>query len=311
MKIVIVGAGAIGRVFGVYLSKQNHEIIYVEKQHQVVEAINNQGVGLMAYGSEDPDAITYSTASAVVDSKTIQNCDLVLLTVKSFDTLAAIRSVDHLISEQSPVLSLQTGLGNLEIIEKVVGREPLVCGFTFMAGTSLGPGIVRHGGIGKTYIGELNNTISSRARKINEAFNESGLTCDLCHRIIGRLWCKVIVYSAINPLTSILRVKNGRLMDRMESIELMKRLIDEGKNVADAHSIDLVYPDLYKLLFDACNNTRDNLSSMLQDLINGQCTEIEALNGTITRYGDKKGVPTSTHKTVTELVKLMGNQANT
>lgn len=311
MKIVIVGAGAIGRIFGMYLSKQNHEILFVEKQEQVVEAINNQGIGLMAYGAEDTDALTYTPASAVVDPTTIQGCDFVLLTVKSFDTLQAIRSVAHLVSENSPILSLQTGLGNLEIMEKVVGRESIIGGFTFMAGTSLAPGVVRHGGVGKTYIGELTDKDSERIKKISDALNESGLTCDLCRRIIGRLWCKVIVYSAINPLSSILRVKNGQLLDHMESVELMKRLIDEGVNVAEAHAIDLVYPNLYDLLFDACKNTRDNLSSMLQDIINGHRTEIEALNETITRYGEEKGIPTSTHKTVTELVKLMVNQACT
>lgn len=309
MKIVIVGAGAIGQIFGIYLGKQNHDILFIEKQQEVVEAINTQGVGFMAYGSEDPSDITYSPATAVNDPKTVKRCDFVLLAVKSFDTLQAIQSVAHLISEKSPVLSLQTGLGNIEIMEKIVGRDSIIGGFTFMAGTGLSPGIVRHGGSGTTYIGELDGHESDRTRIIKKVLNESGINCSLCHRIIGRLWCKVIVYSAINPLSSILRVKNGQLLDQMESIELMKRLVDEGKKVAEAHAIDLVYPNLYDLLFETCKNTRDNLSSMLQDIINGHRTEIEALNETIIRYGDEKGIQTSTHKTMTELVKLMVNQA--
>ena len=311
MKIIIVGAGAIGRIFGIYLSKQGHELLFVDKNERVVEAINNRGLGLMAYGSEDPEEISYTSASAVVDPSSIKDCDLVILAVKSFDTLPASRSVAHLISEKSPILSLQTGLGNIEILEKLVGKDSIIGGFTFMAGTSLSPGVVRHGGIGKTYIGELTGQDSARISKISKVFNESGITCDPCRRIIGRLWCKVIVYSAINPLSSILRVKNGQLLDQMESIELMKRLIDEGENVAKSHAIDLVYPNLYQLLFDACKNSQDNLSSMLQDIINGQRTEIEALNETITRYGKEKGVSTATHETMTELIKLMVNQACT
>lgn len=311
MKIVIVGAGAIGRIFGTYLGNHGHNIIFVETQQSVVEAINNDGIGLMAYGTEDTDEITYTPASAVSDPQTVNNCDLVLLTVKSFDTLAAVSSVQHLISPEAPILSLQTGLGNIEVMEKIVGRKSIIGGFTFMAGTGLSPGIVRHGGTGKTYIGELDGTKSERTRQICTALNDSGLTCQLSQRIIGRLWCKVIIFSAINPLSSILRVKNGQLLDHMESVELMKRLIDEGVEVSKAHAIDLVYPNLYDLLFDACKNTRDNLSSMLQDIINGHRTEIEALNGTIIQYGDQKGITTSTHKTVTELVKLMVNQACT
>ncbi len=311
MKIVIVGAGAIGRIFGVYLSRQNHSITFVEKKQDVVEAVNSRGLGFMAYGAEEMDEIVYTQAEAVSDPKLIEQCNFILLTVKSFDTLSAVRSVEHLISDQSPILSLQTGLGNLETMEKVVGAESIIGGFTFMAGTSLDPGVVRHGGSGKTYIGELDGTESERTRMISTTLTECGLECELCQRIIGRLWCKVIIYSAINPLSSILRVKNGQLLENMESIELMKRLVDEGINVAQAHSIDLVYPNLYELLFDSCNNTRDNLSSMLQDIINGNRTEIEALNETITRYGDEKGISTSTHKTMTELVKLMVNQACT
>jgi len=311
MKIVIVGAGAIGRIFGVYLSRQNHSVIFIEKKEEVVEAINHQGLGFMAYGAEEMGEVVYTPAEAVSDAKLVEQCNFILLTVKSFDTLSAIRPVEHLISEQSPLLSLQTGLGNLETMEKVVGPESIIGGFTFMAGTSLDPGVVRHGGSGKTYIGELDGTESERTRMISTTLTECGLECELCQRIIGRLWCKVIIYSAINPLSSILRVKNGQLLENMESIELMKRLVDEGINVAQAHSIDLVYPNLYELLFDSCNNTRDNLSSMLQDIINGNRTEIEALNETITRYGDEKGISTSTHKTVTELVKLMVGQACT
>ncbi len=311
MKIVIVGGGAIGRIFGVYLARQNHSVIVVDKNQQVVEAINNSGLGFMTYGAEEMDEVIFTPAEAVTDPQSIEQCNFVLLTVKSFDTLTAVKSIAHLVSEQSPVLSLQTGLGNLEVMEKVVGRESIIGGFTFMAGTSLDPGVVRHGGTGKTYIGELDGTELERTRMIGTTLSECGLECELCQRIIGRLWCKVIIYSAINPLSSILRVKNGQLLENMESIELMKRLIDEGKSVADAHSIDLVYPNLYDLLFDSINNTRDNLSSMLQDILNGKRTEIEALNETITRYGEEKGVSTSTHKTMTELVKLMLEQAGT
>lgn len=305
MKIVIVGGGAIGRLFAALLGRGGNEVVLVETQQAVVNAINQQGLGIMDFGLEDPDAVSFVPAKAVQDPVEISHCDCVLLTVKSYDTLAAVKSVAHLIREQSPVLTLQTGLGNIETIEKVIPRQAIIGGFTFMSAASLGAERVRHGGFGKTYIGELDGTISTRLTRIHRAFKESGIASTMVHRIIGRLWCKVIVYSAINPVSAILRVKNGSLVSRMEAITLMKRLIDEGKAVADASAIDLVYPDLYELLFDACKQSSDNLSSMLQDILNHKRTEIDSQNGALIRYGDQKNIALPTHQTVVQLVKLM------
>jgi 2-dehydropantoate 2-reductase len=124
-------------------------------------------------------------------------------------------------------------------------------------------------------------------------------------RIIGRLWCKVITYSAINPVSAILQVPNGSLTSKMESITLMKRLLDEGRAVANSCSIELVYPDLYELLFDACEKSSNNLSSMLQDILNEVPTEIEAQNGAICRYAEEHGVSVPTQQTMVELIRLL------
>jgi 2-dehydropantoate 2-reductase len=123
--------------------------------------------------------------------------------------------------------------------------------------------------------------------------------------IIGRLWCKVITYSAINPVSAILQVPNGALTSKMESITLMKRLLDEGREVANAHAINLVYPDLYEVLFDACARSSNNLSSMLQDILNEVPTEIDAQNGAICRYAEEYGISVPTHRTMVELIKLL------
>ena len=194
MKFVIVGAGAIGRLFGVFLSRGGHKVVFVEKKAEVVEAINTRGVGLLELGTDDPHGMLFYPAMAVTDAATIERCDAVLLTVKSFDTLAAIKSVAHLVSESSPVLSLQTGIGNLEIMEKVVAHQNIVRGFTYMAGAALGAGQVRQGGGGKTYIGELDNRPSVRIAKLSQTFTACGIDTEVVPGIRNRLWCKVIVY---------------------------------------------------------------------------------------------------------------------
>jgi len=305
MKIAIVGSGAIGRLFGALLAKGGHEIILVDVDQRVVDEINRSGIGLMELEESNPDTVNEFPVQAVSDPSTISVCDLVLLTVKSHATLTAAKSVLHLIGESSPILTLQTGLGNIEILEKLVSPQHIIAAFTFMSATALGNNRVRHGGSGKTYLGELNGELSPRLEKVSEVFHDCGLMNQMVHRIIGRLWCKVIIYSAINPVSSILKIPNGNLLSQMESVTLMKKLLDEGKMVADASAIDLVYPDLYELLFNACKQSSNNLSSMLQDLLNDRPTEIDAQNGALCRFAEEKGISTPTQCTMVQLIKLL------
>ena len=303
MKIVIVGGGAIGRLFGSYLGSSN-DVTLLDIDHHIVGAIKSNGIHVLGRDVADPDMVSCVTVKAVTDGNLITESDLVLLLVKSFSTRAASQSVAHLIGPGCPLLSIQTGLGNIEIIEQAVSKNDILRGFTFMSGTALGYSKVRYGQEGKTYIGEMNGENSSRVQKIADLFEASGITTQVVKRIIGRLWCKVIVFSAINPLSALLKVPNGMLTSKMESITLMKRLLDEGKVVADAHGIDLVYTDLYELLFDACQRSSNNLSSMFQDILNNNLTEIDAQNGAICKYAAMYGVATPTHQTMVELIKL-------
>ncbi len=309
MKIVIVGAGAIGRLFGVYLSRSGHQVTMVDPDPEVVSAINSRGLGFMEQGGRDPDAVTFVPAVAVINAKEIAETELTLLAVKSFDTLGAVQAVPHLVGPSSPIISLQTGLGNIEIMEKMLGKDAVIGGFTFMAATALAPGIVRQGGTGKTYIGEIEGEMTERVRTIAEMLTGAGLICTPVHRLIGRLWCKVIVYSAINALSAILQVQNGELVETVEGVTLMKRLVDEGREVARVRAVDLVFHDLYKLLFDACRRTSGNISSMLQDILSGQRTEIEAQCEALLHYGRQVKVETPTQETMAQLVHLMEKKA--
>ncbi len=305
MKIVIVGGGAIGRLFGSYLLKGKNEVILIDTDSHVVESIQERGIELMARGEEDPDVITSFSVEATSDGSEVTGCDLVLLLVKSTATASAIQKVSHLVTHESPVLCIQTGLGNLETLKKIIPEENILLGLTFMSATSLGGSKVRPGMVGKTYIGELSGSFTPRLERTCKAFLDSGIQTQMAHRILGRLWSKVIVYSAINPVSSILRIPNGKLTAKMESVTLMKRLIDEGKRVAEACSIDLVYSDHYELLFDVCSKSANNLSSMMQDLLNERPTEIDAQNGVICRYAEDHGVAVPTHHTVVQLLKLL------
>lgn len=305
MKIIIVGGGAIGRLFGSFLIRGGNEITLIDIDQNTLGALQQKGIGLIEDNEENPDEATSFPVHALSSGDSLTEADLVLLLVKSQATLAAVKDIAHLITESCPLLCMQTGLGNLEVAREIVAEENILLGITFMSATALSGARVRTGGLAKTYIGELDGTFSLRLENICNTFSRCGIETQMVKRIVGRLWCKVITYAAINPVSAILQVPNGSLTSKMESITLMKRLLDEGRAVADRCLVELVYPDLYELLFDACEKSSNNLSSMLQDILNEVPTEIDAQNGAICKYAADKGVPVPTHHTMVQLIKLL------
>lgn len=305
MKIVIVGGGAIGRLFGSFLVQGGNELIMIDIDQTTLGALQSKGIGLVNDNVDTMCPLREFPVKAFNSAASITEADLVLLLVKSQATTSAVRDVAHLIGDTCPLLSIQTGLGNLEAASKLVDEKNILLGITFMSATALSDAKVQQGGRAKTYIGELSGIITPRLEAIGNVFNRSGMEAQLVQRIIGRLWCKVITYSALNPLSAILQIPNGSLTAKMESITLMKRLLDEGRAVAEACSIELVYSDLYELLFNACENSAHNLSSMLQDLLNEVPTEIDAQNGALCRHAQEHGIHVPTQQTMVELIKLL------
>ncbi|MBW1721856.1 MAG: 2-dehydropantoate 2-reductase [Deltaproteobacteria bacterium] len=276
MKIVIVGAGAMGRFLGGMLGRSGNEVIFVEK---------------------DPGIV-------VQDGKSIEACDLTILAVKSYVTASAARGIRHLVTESSPILTLQTGLGNVETLCEILDPENILGGVTYHGSTSLRDSMVRHAGTGRTIIGGIDGEIGERVERVQALLNASDIHTRITDNVMGHIWAKALVYSAVNPLTALLQLKNGQLTEKMESISLAKRLIDEGKQVAQAYGIQLPGEDLYDSLLEVCRKTSENLSPMLQDLLNGRPTEIDALNGAIRTMGEARSLGVITHQTMTELVRL-------
>ncbi len=305
MKIIIVGGGAIGRLFGSFLIQGGNDLTMIDIDQTTLGALQTRGIGLVSNNSEAMSPLREFSVKALRSASSLTEADLVILLVKSQATHSAVKNVAHLIGDNCPLLSIQTGLGNLETAQQFVDSKNILLGITFMSATALSDAKVRQGGPAKTYIGELNGTISPRLKSIGEVFNQSGMETQLVRRIIGRLWCKVITYSALNPVSAILHIPNGSLTSRTESITLMKRLLDEGRAVAESCSIELVYSDLYELLFNACENSANNLSSMLQDVLNEVPTEIDAQNGALCHLAQEHGLPVPTQQTMVDLIKLL------
>ncbi|MDI9493560.1 MAG: ketopantoate reductase family protein [Bacillota bacterium] len=305
MKIAIIGAGAMGCLYGAKLSTVPGIEIYlldVWKEH--VDAINANGI-LM---EEQGDFITYRNVKASTVAEDAGTCDLAVIFVKSTLTSSAVQSNKAVFGPETIALTLQNGLGNIELIKEVVGESNVIAGTTAHGATMLGPGRIRHAGSGKTIIGELNGAMTQRIQQIAQTFREAGMETELSDNVYGLVWDKLLVNVGINALTGITKLLNGELLEHPEIVELLEDAVSEGKEVALAQGIKLGFPDPVAHTKDVCKATATNKSSMLQDVLNHKKTEIDIINGAVVREGKKVNIATPVNKTLTNLIKFIEKQ---
>ncbi|MFZ5633645.1 MAG: ketopantoate reductase family protein [Bacillota bacterium] len=299
MNIAVIGAGAMGSLFGAYLSAGGNRVTLVDVWGEHVEAINKNGLQV-----EESNGTRTFSVPAATDPGTLGPQDLVVIFVKSYHTAGSLKNAANLFSGNTAVLTLQNGLGNAEIIHAIAGDVTLIAGTTSHGATVLGPGRIRHAGAGETVIGVISGD-SDRAAEIAAEFSRCGLETRATEDIAGLLWGKLLVNVGINPLTALCGVTNGRLVEMESTLQLMKMLVDEGEAVARTIGISLPYSDPFAKVKGVAVATGANRSSMLQDVDRGRRTEIDFINGAIVREGKKVGVPTPCNEFVTLLVKAL------
>lgn len=301
MKIGIIGAGAMGSLYGGILSKQNDVyLIDIWKEH--IDCINRDGLKIV---EDKVENIVYPKATT--DSKLVPHLDLVIVFVKSIHTLKAIQSNQDIICDDTIVLSLQNGYGNTEDIETVVKRENIIVGTTSHGATLLGPGKIKHAGVGMTYIGPLDEKSKYKAEKIKKNMEYCGIDTDISENILELIWSKLIINIAINPLTAILKIENGKLLESSYSLDLIKDLVDESISIAKEIGINLEKDETLEKVKNVASNTYSNKSSMLQDILNKRETEIDKINGAVVKVGEKLGISTPINSTIVKLVKSIND----
>ncbi|MCD6474245.1 MAG: ketopantoate reductase family protein [Thermoplasmata archaeon] len=290
MKFIVYGAGALGSLFAALLSKKHDVLIVGREKH--VEAIEKNGL------------IVEGLSNGIFHPKTRwdgSRYELIILTTKAYDTKKAVEEAVERFGKL-PFLSLQNGLNNEEEIASIVGYENVIGGITNHGVTFIDYGKIRHAGYGETVIGEMDGKISNRIRKIAKAFNEAGIETRISKKIKEEIWRKVVINSAINPLTTIFKCKNGAIMKYKS---LIREICDEGIRIARKEGY--VIDDAFKKTMEIIEKTADNYSSMLQDVMNGKRTEIEEINGAIANAGEKHGIKACYNIVLTKIIKEMEN----
>jgi 2-dehydropantoate 2-reductase len=228
-----------------------------------------------------------------------------LVLVKSWQTGRAARQLAECLAPSGVALTLQNGLGNREALANVLGEERVALGVTTLGANLLGPGRVRPAGDGTIYLED-----HPRLEPLVDLLRNAGLSVEIVPDPEGLVWGKLAINAAINPLTALLEVPNGELLERPSARLLMGELACEAAAAAGALGIRLPYPDPVAAVEAVARRTTANRSSMLQDVQRGAPTEIDAICGAIVKAGEKLGVPVPVNRTFWRLIKARVEKKN-
>jgi 2-dehydropantoate 2-reductase len=295
LKVVVFGAGAIGSWVGAALAAAGNDVTLVAR-HEHAAVVEAQG--LRVSGKTE----LLARPRAVTSAKEAPVPDLLVLTVKAYDTKQAIRDLRPLVGARTDVLSLQNGLGNVEALADAFDDRQVLAGVTTHGVTFEAPGHVRHAGVGYFLVGSPANE-HARAEKAAALFRAAGIDAQATPRIVGELWAKVVVNASINPVTAITGLRNGALLEVPALRELMQRAAEEAIDVARAEGAPLPDDDLVARARRVAELTAANKSSMLQDVERGRRTEIDSICGEIVQRGLARSVDTPVNLTLRALVK--------
>jgi 2-dehydropantoate 2-reductase len=293
-RIAILGAGAMGTLYGYALAERN-DVTVVDVRADVIDTIAARGLVL--------DDAPARRVEATRDPARAFGCAYLFLFVKAPDTLGALRPFAGNLNPATPVVSLQNGIGNEEAIKAALGGQvPLVLGVTTEAALAVGHGQSRRLGTGTTLLGSAgasDATLQSVAALIDSA----GLATSIAYDIRPHLWGKLLVNAAINPVVALLDRKNAAIFDDPDASALAHAVALETAAVARALRIHLPTADAWEFVREAVAATLDSRNSMTLDLQAKRPTEIDQINGAIVAAGRRAGVPTPYNEALLRLVR--------
>ena len=297
MSVAIVGCGGIGLLLAASLLEGGEEVALLERTAERAAAL--QAITLERQGKKWRFPVR-----AFAEADRLPPAAWIVIAVKTYDTEGALRQIAPLARRAEGTILLQNGLPRYDLLSALLHRW--LIGVTYQGATRKAPGHVFHAGRGPTIVGPVGGS-ADRATCARAAtlFRKGGWEVEERRDIEGEIWTKLLVNSAINPLTAILRIENGQLSTRREAAGLVERIVTEGVAVAEGAGVSLSLPDPLARIWEVCRKTARNRSSMLQDLLSGRPTEIDALNGAIVREGAKRGIPTPVNETLVALIHLL------
>jgi 2-dehydropantoate 2-reductase len=299
MRIAVLGGGgAMGGLFGGWLQRSGNEVALVDVSKEAVRAINNAGLSI----EEKDGGISNIRIRATDDPASVGPVDLIINFVKCYHTEVAIGAAKPMLGPETAVLTLQNGWGNADRIMRIVGPQRVLVGLTYHSGTLLGPGRVKHPGIGMTYVGELDGRESPRLTLAAAALREAGFETTITPRILDEVWKKLALNACTLPTAALLRFYAHELELYDDARDLMAAILVEVVSVAQAQGVELSYDERWAAMTALLKRAVGGKPSMLQDVEAGRQTEIEVINGAIAAAGKRAGVATPVNDAMVSMI---------
>ena len=293
-RVLIVGTGAMACVFAGLLAGRS-EVVLLGTWPEGIEAVNASGIRLLTDDGERTLRVL-----ATDDPRACFGVRQALVLVKAWQTARAAAQLKQCLAQEGVALSLQNGLGNWEALRMALGEARAAAGVTRMGATLLAPGVVRLGGRGPTTLGN-----HPRLDPLQRRLRLAGLEVERVDDLEGILWGKLAVNAAINPVAALLRLSNGEIAARAGARAVMRGAAAEVQAVAEAAGIRLPFGDAAEQAEAAARASAGNLSSMLQDVLRGARTEIDAINGAVVRAAGTVGADAPINRTLWHLISAL------
>lgn len=306
MKIAVLGAGAMGSLYGAYLSRCN-EVYMIDVNNKIVDCINQRG--LIIYEKEENKDVIFSVPAAS-NSENLGVMDLIIVFVKNIYTISAIEKNKNLIGENTLVLTLQNGAGNDRDLEQFVKKENILVGTTEHNCANLEPGRISHNTSGVTNIGMILYS-NEMLKRVSETFKNCGIHTEIYENIQEIIWNKLFINLSLNSVTAILQCKVGYLHENKDASQIVRVILSEAVDVAIADGTyfnkDEVIQKVEKHIKD---DFYDAITSMNQDVMNKRITEIDHINGAVVRAAKEYGIQTPYNEFIVHLLHAIEGMYN-
>ena len=302
MRIAVIGAGAMGSIYGGHLALHN-EVYLVDTNPEVVKTINDRGILLEENGEDH----VYQP-KAVTDTAGLPEMDLVILFVKALFSRAALNGNKNLIGPKTYILTLQNGSGHEDILSEFVPVERVIIGTTEDQGTILGMAHIRHGGTGGTNLGMLVPDTEGMLPKLKETMDQCGFRAKIHENIQQLIWNKLFVNVALSAVTAVLNVKMGFIAKDPYAFALSSQLLHEAVTVAHALGLEADEGHLLQEIKETSERVPEGVTSICADLSKGRKTEVDTISGSVIRAAKKCGIAVPAHEFLVNMVHAMENR---
>ncbi len=301
MKTAIVGAGAMGSLFGALLSEAGNDVWLYDVWQEHVDAINASGLQIEREGVKRSVRIKATTSP-----ENIGQNELVILFVKSTQTQKASAVARQLAGKTGLVLTLQNGMGNADVIAESIDPTKILAGTTSHGATLLEAGGIRHAGVGPTTLGAWSTSSAGlqNAQRVAEFFTTAGIETQAVDDVHSVVWNKLLINIGINAITALTGIKNGQLLDLESTRDISRTAVEEAMAVARAANVR-INEDAVKHVLEVALATAANRSSMGQDVDHRRQTEISTINGYIVQEAGRHGLDAPVNRTLTALVETL------